>query len=110
MRADRRSYEAVVQPRSDRSHRATASVHFPCRRGKDTLLTVFKIGRTRGPTCANRADRLLRPLDGDWLWEMPTGTPGPHGMNEKSLGAPAMISVPVNQLPREDGHAARGAF
>jgi len=42
-RADRRTYEATVQPRSDRSDRATASVHFPCRRGKDALLTVFPI-------------------------------------------------------------------
>jgi len=42
-RADGRSYEAVVQPRSDRSDRAIASVHFPRRRSKDALLTVFPI-------------------------------------------------------------------
>src|SRR5262249_24294406 len=43
VRAHRRSYEAVVQPRSDRSDRATASVHFSRRRSKDALLTVFSI-------------------------------------------------------------------
>jgi hypothetical protein len=41
---------------------------------------------------------------------MPTGTPEPDGMNEKSLGDLAIISAPVNQLPQEDGHAARGAL
>src|SRR5258708_503558 len=40
-RADGRSYEAVVQPRSDRSDRATASVHFLRRRGKEGPLTIF---------------------------------------------------------------------
>src|SRR5262249_59346698 len=34
-RADRRSYEAVVQPRSDRSDCAIFSVHFPRLRRKD---------------------------------------------------------------------------
>src|SRR6516164_11124113 len=34
-RAHRRSYEAVVQPRSNRSDGATASVHFPRRRHKN---------------------------------------------------------------------------
>jgi len=35
---------------------------------------------------------------------MPTGAPGPHGMNEKSLGDPAMISAPVNTDMRLEGH------
>src|SRR5262245_11404824 len=33
----------------------------------------------------NRTDKRSDLCQRDWLWEMPTGTAGPHGMNEKSL-------------------------
>src|SRR5262249_26503538 len=80
-RADRRTYEAVVQPRSDRSDRATASVHFPRRRGKDALLTVFKSDgeEVRLVPIAPTADFCSAPL-------METGCgkcrPAPRGLME----------------------------
>jgi hypothetical protein len=42
-RADGRSYEVVVQPRSDREAMCDRQRVLPRRRSKDALLTVFRI-------------------------------------------------------------------
>src|SRR6516162_3628412 len=66
----------------------------------------------RSDLCQSRRPLIFAPpLDGDWLWEMPTGTAGPHGMNEKSLRDLRLLSQRRSTSYRgRTEHAPRGTL